>query len=61
MGKESSWMIGLDRLQELCAHDGEVKEFKRQLKGYVLPWAVCFSKATGGGQNVTFSIQDQPS
>lgn len=61
MGKESSWIVGLDRLQALCAHDGEVKEFKRQLKGYALPWTVRFSKAIGGGENVTFSIQYQPS
>lgn len=61
MGKESSWIVGLDRLQALCAHDGEAKEFKRRLKGYALPWTVRFSKAIGGGENVTLSIQNQPS
>lgn len=53
-GKESSWSVGIERLQALCAHEGEVKEFKRQLNGYVLPWSVSFSKAVGGGENVTF-------
>ena len=55
MGKESSWIVGLDRLQALCAHEGEAKEFKRQLRGYELPWAVNFSKAVRGGENVIFS------
>jgi plasmid replication initiation protein len=56
VGKESSWTVGLERLQALCAHDGELKEFKRQLKGYELPWKVSFSKTKtiGRNENVTF-------
>ncbi len=54
-GKEPSWTVGLQRLQALCAHEGELKSFKRQLKEYDLPWKIGFSKAIGGGENVTFS------
>jgi len=54
MGKESNWIVGLERLQALCAHEGELKAFKRQLKEYNLPWTMSFSKAIGGGENVTF-------
>jgi plasmid replication initiation protein len=54
-GKESSWTVRLERLQTLCAHEGELKEFKRQLRGYELPWAVNLHKAIDGGENVTFS------
>ncbi len=59
MGKESNWIVGLERLQALCAHEGELKAFKRQLKEYKLPWAISFSKALGGGENVIFAAQDQ--
>ncbi len=54
-GKELSWTVKLERLQALCAHEGIVKEFKRQLKEYCLPWDVSFNKAVGGGQNVIFT------
>ena len=54
MGKESIWTVGVERLQALCAHEGELKAFKRQLREYELPWAVSFGKAVGGGENVTF-------
>ena len=54
-GKESNWTVNLERLQALCAHEGTVKEFKRQLKEYCLPWNVGFNKAVGGGQNVIFT------
>jgi len=54
MGKEKSWTVGLERLQAMCAHEGELKKFKRQLKEYDLPWIIAFSKAIGGGENVTF-------
>jgi hypothetical protein len=57
MGKESSWTVGLERLQALCAHDGELKEFKRQLKGYELPWKLGFSKTIGRNENVTFTAK----
>ena len=61
MGKESSWVVGIERLQSLCAHDGELKAFKRQLKEYKLPWSVNFSKALGGGENVIFTDLEQSS
>jgi hypothetical protein len=54
-GKESSWTVSLERLQALCAHEGAVKEFKRQLKEYCLPWNVSFNQAVRGGQNITFT------
>ncbi len=57
IGRESSWTVGLERLQALCAHDGELKEFKRQLKGYELPWKLSFSKAIGRNENVTFTVK----
>ena len=59
-GKESSWTVGLERLQAVCAHDGRLKEFKYQLGGYELPWAVSFSKAVGGGEKVTFRDKQIP-
>ncbi len=54
-GKEPSWTVRLERLQALCAHEGTVKEFKRQLKEYCLPWNVSFNRAVGAGQNITFT------
>jgi hypothetical protein len=53
-GKDRSWAVGIERLQALCAHEGTLKEFKRQLKEYSLPWDITFSKAMGKTQNVTF-------
>jgi len=53
-GKDKIWTVGIERLQALCAHEGTLKEFKRQLKEYSLPWDVNFSKAVGTTQNVTF-------
>jgi hypothetical protein len=54
-GKETSWTVGLERLRAMCAHEGAVKELKRLLKEYALPWKITFSPAVGGGENVTFS------
>ena len=54
MGKERNWTVGLERLQALCAHDGQPKEFKRQLKGYELPWKLSFNKSVNRNENVTF-------
>ncbi len=54
-GADSSWTVGLRRLQAMCAHDGEMKEFKRQLNSYDLPWEVSFDKRIGGDDKVTFS------
>lgn len=54
-GKSPSWTVGLQRLQNLCSHEGRLKEFKFQLKSYELPWRLSFSKAVGGGENVTFT------
>lgn len=58
MGKESTWVVRLERLQAMCAHEGELKAFKRQLKEYQLPWVVSFNKAIGGGENVTFTTKN---
>ena len=58
IGKETSWTVGLERLRSMCAHEGELKGFKRQLKEYELPWIVSFSKAIGGGENVTFKAKE---
>lgn len=59
-GKESAWRVGLERLQALCAHEGTLKEFKRRLKEYDLPWTVGFSKAVGSGENVIFTDRSIP-
>lgn len=59
IGKEATWTVGLERLQAMCAHEGELKGFKRQLKEYELPWGVSFSKAMGGSENVTFTANHQ--
>lgn len=53
-GKDRSWTVGIGRLQALCSHEGTLKEFKRQLKEYSLPWDINFSKAVGKTQNITF-------
>lgn len=58
IGKETTWTVGLDRLRAMCAHDGESKGFKRQLKEYSLPWIVSFTKAANGGENVTFKMRE---
>lgn len=61
MGRESNWTVGIERLQALCAHEGELKAFKRQLKEYKLPWLMNFSRALGGGENVTFAATEPSS
>ena len=57
MGKETSWTVGMERLQALCAHEGTLKRFKYELKQYALPWEVTFSKAIHNGGNVTFAAK----
>ena len=52
---KSAWSVGLKRLASLCAHEGELKEFKRQLKSYVLPWKISFTPILEGGEKVIFS------
>ncbi len=54
-GKDKSWTVSLKRLRAMCAHDGELKEFKRQLKNYDLPWDISFTPILEGGEKVTFS------
>ena len=55
MGSRDEWTVGLVRLQELCAHEGTTKEFKRQLKGLKgIEWNISFSPRSSGGENVTF-------
>jgi hypothetical protein len=53
-GKEAAWMVGLERLQKMCAHEGKLRDFRYELKQYALPWEITFSKALEG-ENVTFS------
>jgi plasmid replication initiation protein len=57
IGKEISWTAGIERLQALCAHEGTLKRFKYELKQYVLPWEVTFSRTTHNGGNVTFTAK----
>lgn len=57
IGKEKSWTIGLERLQALCAHEGTLRRFKYELKKYILPWEITFSKALAGNWNVTFTTK----
>jgi len=57
MGKETSWTVGMERLQALCAHEGTLKRFKYELKQYALPWEMTFSKAIHNGGNVTFTAK----
>lgn len=61
MGRELNWTVGIERLQALCAHEGDLKAFKRQLKEYKLPWLMNFSRALGGGENVTFAATEPSS
>jgi Replication initiator protein A len=53
-GNAKEWIVGLKRLQQMCAHEGELKKFKIQLKSYDFPWKIEFSKAIGGGENIKF-------
>jgi Replication initiator protein A len=53
-GVSKEWIVGLERLQQMCAHEGELKKFKSQLKGYDLPWKIEFSKAISGEENIKF-------
>lgn len=57
MGRESSWTVGIERLQALCAHEGTLKRFKYELKQYALPWEVTFSRTTRNNENVTFTAK----
>ena len=57
IGKEKSWTIGLERLQALCAHEGTLRRFKYELKKYILPWEITFSKALAGNWNVTLTTK----
>lgn len=54
-GQNLGWKVGLKRLQEMCAHEGDIREFKRQLSHYELPWKIEFTEATNGGVNVNFT------
>ena len=53
-GEAKEWVVGLQRLKELCAFERELKKFKSQIKSYDLPWEIEFSKAIGGGENIRF-------
>lgn len=53
-GANPEWTVGLERLKEMCAHEGELKKFKKMICSYDLPWAVSFSKAINGRDKVTF-------
>lgn len=56
-GNSLEWIVGLERLAEMCAHDGELKKFKKLLKSYKLPWKVAFSKRIDG-ENVRFESKN---
>lgn len=58
MGKGSNWIVGLERLQALCAHEGTLKRFKYELKQYTLPWKVTFSRGLNSSENVTFTAKE---
>ena len=53
-GEAKEWTVGLQRLKEMCAHDGQLKKFKSQLRSYDLPWKLKFSKAASAGENICF-------
>jgi plasmid replication initiation protein len=44
-GEALQWKVRLSRLKEMCAYEGEIKEFKRILKCRSLPWDIEFVKA----------------
>lgn len=55
IGKSKEWAVSVEKLQALCAHEGKIKEFKRQIKSLEnLPWEMSFSAKVGGGEKVTF-------
>jgi Replication initiator protein A len=55
-GTDPIWTVGLERLQAMCAHEGVLKGFKRELNSYqCLPWMVSFSPKIDGGENVSFT------
>jgi hypothetical protein len=54
-GNALEWTTKLSRLNEICAHEGQLKEFKRLLKSYALPWKISFSKSFDREDNVTFT------
>jgi hypothetical protein len=54
-GINEEWVVGLDRLKEMCAHEGELKKFKSLLKSYELPWKVSITKKGDGRCKVIFS------
>lgn len=57
IGKESSWKIGLERLQSLCAHEGTLKRFKYELTQYDLPWEINFIKGINKSWNIIFKTK----
>lgn len=61
IGKESSWKVGLERLQSLCAHEGTLKRFKYELTQYNLPWEVDFIKGINKSWNVIFKTKSNES
>ena len=59
IGKSNEWTVGLDRLHKMCASEDVLKDFKRRIKGFDLPWEVVFSKTRSGkGENLTFKIKN---
>jgi hypothetical protein len=55
MGNSSVWEVALERLAQLCAHQGAIKDLKRYLKKYDLPWSLSFRKSKNKKEIVTFS------
>ncbi len=54
MGNSVAWVVGVEQLQKMCAHEARLKDFKYELKSYSLPWRMWFSERIGGGENVHF-------
>lgn len=53
-GDNKEWIVGLERLAAMCAYEGKIKEFKRTLSSYDLPWKVKFLKKTNNSENIVF-------
>ena len=54
-GSSEEWTIWLKQLQEICAHEGELKSFKSQLKSYTLSWKLKFNKTLLREEKVQFT------
>jgi hypothetical protein len=53
-GSAKEWIVGVKRLQAMCAHDGELKKFKSLIKNYELPWKLKIIKTHSNNENICF-------